>query len=197
MEETKTIVKQSLVLTLLLVGIGVGVVATRDFVLPLIKAEEGVSGIDLKPPYMRLGHVKQSGDEVMVDVLVNTAGSTTLAADVVISYDESVIEPVKGSVAANEYEVLLVNKADGGRVDFSVFSNPERDEPVVKTRTNEEVVIASLKFVKKIEGERDISLELVYEQGKLDDSNLIGVYSDRPEKPVDILREVGGVAIVF
>lgn len=197
MEETKTIVKQSLVLMLLLVGVGIGVVATRDFVLPLTRAEEGVSGIDLKSPYMRLGHVKQKGDELVADVLVNTAGRVTLAADVVISYDESVIELAQDSVVAHEYEVLLVNKVDGGRVEFSMFSNPERGEPVVKTRANEEVVVATLKFVKKIEGERDVSLKLVYEQGQLDDSNLIGVYSDRPEKPVDILREVNGISVTF
>jgi hypothetical protein len=189
--------KQTLIFIWLIIGLALSLLAFRQFVLPLMRAQTpAVPG--LNPPYLRLAESSQttSSSQKVVEVRANTAGQETVEVDVVILFDSQVLTiKEEGVRLADQYKVFQINQLEKGRIDFSLFSNPQRGEPTLKTGLNEEALVATLVFDILDQQADSTQLNLEFEPGATDESNLIPIFETRPATPIDILQSIQGILL--
>lgn len=185
---------QLLAISGILISILVSMVAFRQFALPESKADLSTEVV-VTPPYLRIAKQKSEvidGKKIVTaEVLANTNGMSVLGADVVMEYDPEVLQPKEDGVqSTGAFAVLNVNKQEEGVLDFSVFSSPDRNEPLLTTNADQETPIATVQFVVKNESIAITQIQIQFMEGKLDDSNLILHKEPRTETPTDILHSV-------
>jgi hypothetical protein len=189
--------KQTLIFIWLIIGLALSLLAFRQFVLPLMRAQApAIPG--LNPPYLRLVESPQitSPSQKAVEVRINTAGQETIEADVVVLFDPLVLTiKEEGIRLADQYQVFQINQLEKDKIDFSLFSNPQRGEPILKTSLNEETLVATLVFEILDQGASSTQLNLEFEPGATDESNLIPIFETRPATPIDILQSVQGILL--
>lgn len=177
----------------ILLSIFVSVLAYKQFQSPISQADLGEQAAGLIPPYLRLEQVESSvPNEVIVEVLVNTAGQQSNAADVEISFDPSLLQLGESAVEnANALRVFQLNPSQSGTLSFSLFSNPERDEPVLQTNADEELVVARIRFQQVIQTASIARLEV-------GETTTVALYeTPRPESATNILRQLSGVNLTL
>jgi hypothetical protein len=190
---------QLLAISGILMSILVSMFAFRHFSLPEGQADLSTE-VDLTVPYIRLvsseKQVENGKTFVSVEVVANTGGAVSTGADTVITYDPSIMRIEKEWVEnGGAFANAQVNTIDAGKVDFSVFSQSTRNEEMLSTNADQEIVIAKLKF-EVINPTVTLSqLDLLFSPDTLTDTNLILLEDPRPETPTDILKAVQGTII--
>ena len=185
---------QLLAISGILVSILVSMVAFRNFVLPESKADLSTE-VDLAPPYLRLARksidVVNGKKMVTVELLANTSGLSVTGADVILHYDWKVVAIKDEDIhSSGAFAVSSVNSNQNEILDFSLFSEKKRNEPLVQTNADQELVIATLTFEVVDPSATLTQLELIATPGRLDDSNLVLDQDPRPELPTDVLKSV-------
>lgn len=183
----------------ILISILVSMVAFRQFSLPQSQADLSTE-VAVAPPYLRI--VKKnlefvSGKKILtVDVLANTSGMPVTGADVIVTYDPSVLKVMDDTVASTGVlKVFNLNSISDGKADFSVFSEKTRDEPILQTNADQEIAIATLQFEVLNTSLSLTEVGLEFEPDQLTDSNLVLFKEPRPETPTDILKSVQSAII--
>ncbi|MEO8582096.1 MAG: hypothetical protein ABI425_06015 [Patescibacteria group bacterium] len=185
---------QLLAISGILFSILVSMVAFRQFSLPESKADLSTQ-VDLAPPYLRIEKKSQTVVDgkkmITVDVFANTNGMPVTGADVVIRYDSKVVEIKDDDIkSTGAFAVLSVNSHESELLDFSLFSEKSRDEPIVQTNADQEISIVTLTFEVVDPSASLAQLELIATPNQLDDSNLVLDQDPRPELPTDVLKSV-------
>lgn len=198
MAKQNLITLQLLAITGILASILVSLVAYRRFVLPVGQADLQTAAPDLTVPYLRVlvDEELTTVDQVVLTVFANTGGQQVSAADVVMNYDDTILQLVEDGVQSTGAFGVFQNIAtESGQINFSAFSSIERGETLVHTNTDEEMDIAKLKF-KVINPNVTITYaDLVFQPGQLTESNLILYEQVRSEQPSDILNSVNRLII--
>lgn len=185
---------QLLAISGILISILVSIVAFRQFSLPDSKADLSTE-VSATPPYLRIERksigVVDGKKMVTVDVYANSNGLPLTGADVVVRYDSKVVTIQNSDVkSTGAFAVLSVNSNQNDTLDFSVFSEKTRGEPIVQTNADQEVAIAELTFEVVNSQVSLTQLELLATPGSLDDSNLVLDEDPRPELPKDVLNSL-------
>jgi hypothetical protein len=190
---------QLLAISGILISILVSMIAFRQFSLPDSKADLTTQG-DLVVPYMRLERssieVVDGKKWVTVQLLANTGGLPITGADAMIQYEPSILSLNEDDIqSTGAFAVSLVNSIEEGRIDFSVFSEKNRNEPIVQTNADQEIAIATIRFEVINSAVPLTQLELLASPNNLSDSNLILEEEPRPELPTDVLQSVQSAII--
>lgn len=187
-------------MTIFLGSMVVSMFAFRYFVLPQSQANlsDAIPG-SLTIPYLRLRESPEqpvSPDMISVDIMANTGGQRSTGIDVVLEYDAQVLIPLEQLITnSGAFAVIHTQQLEGGTVRFSVFSDAERNEPLVQTNADEEVKIATVTFQNTQPDFELTLLRLLYTPESLDDSNIVLHMDERPEFPVDILKSAGELLV--
>jgi hypothetical protein len=180
-------------------GLLLSIIAFRQFAWPRIEAITSNQAADhLKPPYLRLTRspIQVAKSQAAIDVKVNTAGIETTEVDVVINFDPEVLAIKKDQIRLpDQFAIFQISQTEEGRLDFAVFSDPNRGEPALSTSLDKETRLATLVFDLLDSPEEKTALSFEFAQGRLDESNLIPSYEKRPSTPVDILQTVEGTSV--
>lgn len=200
MNINKISVRQILLVAGLVGSLIISTTAMRRFILPVPKADKTIkkAALNLHPPYIRLAQSSVTNNLVSIDVNANTNGIQTIAADIYITYNPQVLDiDQSGIKLSGTYAISNFSKVGDGIVSFSLFSNPERDEPTLVTEKDQEVTISTLLFSIKNKNVGFTEIQINFLPGRLNETNLIRAYLDRPEKPEDILQNTQGITITF
>jgi len=153
----------------------------------------------LLPPYIRLTpSSRTSPDQPAIDIRANTATLPTQAADITIQYDSAVLSlKTEDSKLKHEYAVIQINTLQPGRIDVSLFSQPQRNEPTLTTPKDQETTLATLYFTRVNPAASTTTLNLLFTPNQTDETNLIRAVDTRPETPTDVLQSVKGLTLSF
>lgn len=185
----------------ILISILVSMIAFRQFALPQSKADLS-SEVVVQPPYLRLSkgslNVVDGKKVVTVEVLANTNGLEVIGADVVVEFDPKVLSVrSEGVKSTDALAVFNVNSIDSSKVDFSLFSSLNRDEPLLQTNADQETPIATIDFDVLDESIPITPVQIRFTPDTLEDTNMILNQDPRPESPTDILRSVQGAILTL
>ncbi len=163
-------------------------VATPAKVLPLSGAKISLLSEkkDLTGKYLQ-STIYKVGDGILVNVRLDTGGHTTDAVDAVIKYDANLLEAtgsgiVKGA-SFDDYPLARVDNQKG-EVRISAITGSEQNG------FNGASILATLLLRAKASGEA--KLNIVFEKGATDDSNVIEVKSTD-----DILEVVNDLSLTI
>lgn len=185
---------QLLAISGILISILVSMVAFRQFSLIESKADLTTEAA-LTPPYLRLERksvgIIEGKKIVTVELFANTNGLPITGVDAMIRYDSKVAIIKNQDVqSTGAFTVMSINSNQNDLLDFSVFSEKTRNEPIVQTNADQEVAIATLMFEVVDTNVSLMQLELLFKAGELSDSNMVLDQDPRPEFPTDVLMSV-------
>lgn len=175
--------------------VGVAVIASTALVVgQSVRQENGVNAdVPVGTASMSVGSkTAKVGDEIALDVTIdsgsNTASNLTSGADISLSYDPAVLEPIDNDSSqtgiqikpGQVYDFVQANKIDTnlGVISFSAGQQPA-NSPIRVSKQ----VLATVRFKAKAAGRT--TLRFSYTAGALDDSNII-----QPKTGRDLLNNV-------
>lgn len=175
--------------------VGVAVIASTGIVVLQSRSASNQVEADVPVGTASLSVASQSakvGEEISLPILIdsgsNGANNQTSGADILISYDPNVLEPVDFDPAqagiqiepGKVFELVQANRVDTslGVIRFSAGQQPV-SQPIRVSKQ----VLASLRFKAKAVGRS--FLRFSYSAGALDDSNII-----QPSSGRDLLNKV-------
>jgi hypothetical protein len=173
--------------------VGVAVIASTAIVVSQSRSKQVSADTPVGTASMKVGSkTAKVGDEIAVDVTIDTgsneANNKSSGADVMLSYDPSVLEPIDTDstqpgiqvTAGKVFDFVQANKVDTtlGVISFSAGQQPTSNPIAVSQK-----VLASIRFKAKAAGRS--TLRFSYTAGALDDTNII-----QPKTGRDLLNNV-------
>lgn len=199
MAKQNLITLQLLTISGILFSVLVTLIAYRQFVLPVGQADLTVTAPDVEPPYLRIvaDDARSTMSEKVFRIFANTAGSRVTAADILLRYNPSILEVLPDSITPSGALAIsyIPPEQSEGELQLSLFSNPERGEPLLSTNADQEIELARITFQVVDPSVPLTTLELVHEQSNLDDTNLIVFEDPREEFPTDVLQSVNQLVV--
>ena len=152
-------------------------------------------------PYLRLSEIKKDliSKSFTVDIALNTNNIKTVATDISIEYDPSLVKPKLDELKSlKAYKVLHLSDSEPGNLKFSLFNSPIDDqEQSVYTAANEELGIARVSFEILDETASGVQLKLPLKEGKNNQNFLLTSTDSRQTNPPNILQSTQGIFVKF
>lgn len=147
-------------------------------------------------PYLRLVTLKEVislEERVPVDVYLHTNDREVVEANVVVTYDQDVLELGAEDIKATDiFKAVNVQEAEAGTATFSLFITPTVGHQPVSLA--DEAKVATLNFKAKSLEKQNVRVSVGFSKGDATKTSLTPFSEERVEEPENILESVEGAS---